>query len=213
MKITDACVYPRPSGDSSVRRMALEAHELGFDSLVAVDTLPCEFAGVTVAHGVVIRGIPAQEAALRVKRCRDTDAIVSVQAGDNGQNRTMLAMRGVHILCGIHRTDRYAFDHVIAKMAADNGVAVDISLAPIIKERGAMRQRVMDRYHDIVRLYLKFEFPLVISTHARSVLDMRSVRECSAIASLIGLDATLVEQALSNVGALRSPRSAVRVIR
>jgi ribonuclease P/MRP protein subunit RPP1 len=213
MKITDACVYPRPFGDSSVRRMALEAHELGFDSLVAVDTLPCEFAGVTVAQGVVILGMPAQEAALRVKRCRDTDAIVSVQAGDNRQNRTMLAMRGVHILCGIHRTDRYAFDHVTAKMAADNGVAVDISLAPIIKERGAMRQRVMDRYHDIVRLYLKFEFPLVISTHARSVLDMRSVRECSALVSLIGLDATLVEQALSNVGALRSPRSAVRVIR
>jgi ribonuclease P/MRP protein subunit RPP1 len=213
MKITDACVYPRPFGDSSVRRMALEAHELGFDSLVAVDTLPCEFAGVTVAQGVVILGMPAQEAALRVKRCRDTDAIVSVQAGDNRQNRTMLAMRGVHILCGIHRTDRYAFDHVTAKMAADNGVAVDISLAPIIKERGAMRQRVMDRYHDIVRLYLKFEFPLVISTHARSVLDMRSVRECSALVSLIGLDATRVEQALSNVGALRSPRSAVRVIR
>ena len=212
MKITDACVYPRPSGDSSVRRMALEAHELGFDSLVAVNTPPCEFAGVTVAHGVVIRGMPAQEAALRVKRCRDTDAIVSVQAGDIGQNRTMLAMRGVHILCGIHRTDRYAFDHVTAKMAADNSVAVDISLAPIIKERGVMRQRALDRYHDIVRLYLKFEFPLVISTHARSVLDMRSVRECSAIASVIGLDVTLVEKALSNVGALRLPHSAVRVI-
>ncbi len=35
MKITDACVYPYPFGDSSVRRMALEARSLGFDRLVA----------------------------------------------------------------------------------------------------------------------------------------------------------------------------------
>src|SRR5665647_2342542 len=37
MKITDACVCPYPCGDSSVRRMALEAKDLGFERLVAKD--------------------------------------------------------------------------------------------------------------------------------------------------------------------------------
>jgi len=212
MKITDACVFPRPAGDSSVRRMALEAHNLGFDSLIAVDTPACEYAGVNVASGVVIRDVPAQEVASRVKRSKETGAIVSVQAGDNGRNRTVLGIRGVHILRGIHRTDRYSFDHVTAKMAADNGVAIDISLAPVIKERGVVRQRALERYHDVILLYRKFGFPLVISTHARSVLEMRSVREFSALASVIGLDIPDMERALSNVGVLRSPRSAVRVI-
>jgi ribonuclease P/MRP protein subunit RPP1 len=212
MMITDACVYPRPVGDSSVRRMALEAHGLGFDSLVAVNSPACEYAGVKVKTGSVIGDVPAQEITSQLKRFRETGNVVSVLAGYIGRNRMVLGMRGVHILCGIHGTDRHAFDHVTSKMAADNGVAIDISLAPIIRGRGVSRQKALDRYHDILLLHRRFEFPLVISTHARSVLDMRSVREFSALASLMGLDIPDVEQALSNMGRIGSPQFAVRVI-
>jgi len=212
MMITDACICPRPRGDSSVRRMALEAHELGFDSLVAIDAPTCEYAGVSVMSGVLVRGAFAQEILPRVKRCKGTDTVVIVEAGDSGFNRAVLAMRGVHVLCGVHLTDRYGFDHVAAKIAADSGIAIDISLAPIIHERGATRQRALDRYLDIVMLQRRFEFPLVLSTHARSVLEMRSVREISALASLVGLDVGDVKQALGNAGRLCSPEPAVRVI-
>jgi ribonuclease P/MRP protein subunit RPP1 len=210
--ITDACICPRPRGDSSVRRMALEAHELGFDSLVAIDAPTCEYAGVSVMSGVLVRGAFAQEILPRVKRCKGTDTVVIVEAGDSGFNRAVLAMRGVHVLCGVHLTDRYGFDHVAAKIAADCGIAIDISLAPIIHERGATRQRALDRYLDIVMLQRRFEFPLVLSTHARSVLEMRSVREISALASLVGLDVGDVKQALGNAGRLCSPEPAVQVI-
>ena len=210
--ITDACICPRPRGDSSVRRMALEAHELGFDSLVAIDAPNCEYAGVSVMSGVLVRGAFAQEILPRVKRCKGTDTVVIVEAGDSGFNRAVLAMRGVHVLCGVHLTDRYGFDHVAAKIAADSGIAIDISLAPIIHERGATRQRALDRYLDIVMLQRRFEFPLVLSTHARSVLEMRSVREISALASLVGLDVGDVKQALGNAGRLCSPEPAVQVI-
>jgi len=209
---TDACICPRPRGDSSVRRMALEARELGFDSLVAIDAPTCEYAGVSVMSGVLVRGAFAQEILPRVKRCKGTDTVVIVEAGDSGFNRAVLAMRGVHVLCGVHLTDRYGFDHVAAKIAADSGIAIDISLAPIIHERGATRQRALDRYLDIVMLQRRFEFPLVLSTHARSVLEMRSVREISALASLVGLDVGDVKQALGNAGRLCSPEPAVRVI-
>lgn len=210
--ITDACICPRPRGDSSVRRMALEAHELGFDSLVAIDAPTCEYAGVSVMSGVLVRGAFAQEILPRVKRCKGTDTVVIVEAGDSGFNRAVLAMHGVHVLCGVHLIDRYGFDHVAAKIAADSGIAIDISLAPIIHERGATRQRALDRYLDIVMLQRRFEFPLVLSTHARSVLEMRSVREISALASLVGLDVGDVKQALGNAGRLCSPEPAVRVI-
>jgi ribonuclease P/MRP protein subunit RPP1 len=192
--------------------MALEAHELGFDSLVAIDAPTCEYAGVSVMSGVLVRGAFAQEILPRVKRCKGTDTVVIVEAGDSGFNRAVLAMRGVHVLCGVHLTDRYGFDHVAAKIAADSGIAIDISLAPIIHERGATRQRALDRYLDIVMLQRRFEFPLVLSTHARSVLEMRSVREISALASLVGLDVGDVKQALGNAGRLCSPEPAVQVI-
>lgn len=211
--ITDACVYPRPIGDSSVRRMALEAREVGVDSLVAVDAPACEIAGVRVFRGIRIRETSAKEVLNRLRRGKKTQAVVSVQAGDNGFNRAILGMRGVHILCGIHGTDKLAFDHVTARMAADNGVAIDLSLSPLIQGRGVVRQQALNRYLDLMVLYRRFEFPLVISTHARSVLEMRSVREISALVSLVGLDVPDVERVLGNVTRILSPEHAVRVIR
>jgi len=182
MTITDTGLRPYPNGDSSIRRMALEAAGLGFDSLVAIGIPPADYSGITVREGVLIGNIPAREASAAVKRSRE-GTLVMVEAGDNGFNRAMLGVKGVHVLCGIQNADRHAFDHVTAKMAADNGVAVDISLAPLIRKRGASRQKALQRYRDVLMLSRKFSFPLILSTHASSVLEMRSVREMSALQS------------------------------
>jgi ribonuclease P/MRP protein subunit RPP1 len=212
MMITDACVFPRPFGDSSVRRMALEARELGFDSLVAIDAKSCEYAGITVSGGIIIREMPVQEVSSRIRRSRKEGAVAFVQAGDNRFNRTVLGMRGVQVLCGVHGIGRNSFDHVAAKTAADNCVAIDISLKPVIRCRGAVRQKALDRYLDIVALYRRFDFPLLLSSHAKSVLEMRSVREFTALASIAGLDIPDVERALANAGRIHPPEPAVRVI-
>jgi len=52
----------------------------------------------------------------------------------------------------------------------------------------------------------------VLSTHARSVVDMRSVRDFSGLASVIGLDIEDVKQALSYTGQMRPRQSAVREV-
>ncbi|OPY39283.1 MAG: Ribonuclease P protein component 3 [Methanoregula sp. PtaU1.Bin051] len=212
MTITDACVCPYPAGDSSIRRMALEARELGFDRLVAVGVPSGEYSGLPVIEGVLISGGSAKDIAARVKRASTAGALVVVQAGENRFNRAVLGMKGVHVLTGIHAADRHAFDHVTAKMAADRRIALDISLAPLIRQRGAARQKALNRYLDILMLSRKFGFPLTLSTHARSVLEMRSVREVSALASLIGFDVADVEKALGSVDTLLAPQSSVKVI-
>ncbi len=213
MKITDAAVWPFPSGDSSVRRMALEAADLGFDSLVAIDTPAGEFYGVSVRSGMVIRDSPVRDVISRVKRAKETGSVVSVQCGENGFNRAVIGLRGVHILRGIHAADKTAFDHVTAKMAADNRVALDLDLSPLIAGRGIARQRALVRYRDLLVLRNRFEFPLTVSTHARSVLGMRAVREISGLCSILGMEPTDVEQALAGVERVTAPPPpAVRVV-
>jgi len=213
MQITDACVFPYPSGDSSLRRMALEARELGFNSIVAVDTQPGEYHGVTVLSGTIIRETSAKEVINRVKRARDSGSVIIVQARDNGFNRAVLGIKGVHVLCGIHAADKKAFDHVTAVMAAENNVAMDLDLSPLITGRGIVRQRAVHRYRDILFMAAKFRFPLTISTHARSVLDMRSVREISGLCSLLGMDIPDVGNALSGIATvIHKQPSGVRVI-
>ena len=214
MKITDACVYPYPCGDSSVRRMALEAKALGFDRLVAADTPSGEFYGIEIYPGILIRDSTVKDLISCIKRERNNKAVVSVQAGDNGFNRSAINLKGVHILRGLHSADKNAFDHVAAKMAADNRVAIDLDLSPLISGRGFTRQRAMHRYRDILVLERRFEFPITISSHARSILEMRAVREITGLCSLVGMDTADVEMALFGVDTITaSPDPAVKVIR
>jgi len=213
MKITDACVYPYPCGDSSVRRMALEARSLGFDRLVAAGVSSGGYYGIEVLRGVIIRDIMIKDLISRVKQERNSHSVVSVQAGDNGFNRAVTGIRGVHILRGIQSAGKTAFDHVTAKMAADNRVAVDIDLSPLISGRGVLRQRAIHRYLDILLLERRFEFPVTLSSHARSVLEMRAVREISGLCSLLDMDIGDVEKALNGVDIVTtSPNPAVKVI-
>jgi ribonuclease P/MRP protein subunit RPP1 len=213
MKITDSAVFVHPNGDSSVRRMALEARSLGFDSIVAVDVPPMEYEGVTIFSGRCIRERAVKDVIARLKQAKGVDTVVSVQAGDNGFNRAVLGLKGVQILRGIQSADKTAFDHVAAKIAADNQVAVDIDLSVLIAARGIARQRAIHRYLDILVLEQRFGFPLTLSSHARSILDMRSVRETTGLCSLLGMDEGDVARALGGVGILATPRpAAVRVI-
>ena len=213
MKITDACVFPYPCGDSSVGRMALEAKSLGFDRLVADGTQSGEYYGIEILSGILIRDSSVRDLISRIKRERTSDAVVSVQAGDNGFNRSVIAIKGVHILRGLHSADKYAFDHVAAKMAADNRVAIDLDLSPIIAGRGFTRQRAMHRYRDILVLERRYEFPLTISSHARSILEMRTVREITGLCSVVGMDISDVEKAFVGVDTVTTPSPpAVKVI-
>jgi len=213
MKITDAAVFPYPGGDSTVRRMALEAKSLGFDSLVAVGSPAGTCEGVEILAGIVIQEASMKDVIARVKRARDAGAVISVAARDNGFNRAVLTLKGVHILRGVHAADKKAFDHVAAKMAADSRVAVDLDLAPLVYGRGPARQRVLQRYRDLLVLERRFEFPLTLSSNAKSVLDLRAVREITGLCSLMGMDVADVELALGGIGRVMTPpEPAVKVI-
>jgi ribonuclease P/MRP protein subunit RPP1 len=213
MKITDACVYPYPCGDSSVRRMALEARSLGFDRLVAAGISSGEYYGIEISNGVLIRDTTVKDLISRVRQERNSKTVISVQAGDNGFNRSVTGVKGVHILQGIQSADKTAFDHVTAKMAADNRLAVDIDLSPLISGRGVIRQRAIHRYRDILVLERRFEFPITLSSHARSILEMRAVREISGLCSLLDMDTRDVEKAFTGVDRVTSsPNPAVKVL-
>jgi ribonuclease P/MRP protein subunit RPP1 len=213
MKITDAAVFPYPCGDTSVQRLALEAKSLGFDSLVALDSPAGIFDGVEILSGILVQDASMRDVIARVKRAKESGAVISVTARDNGFNRAVISLKGVHILRGIQAADKTAFDHVTAKMAADNNVAIDIDLSVLIAARGSSRQRAIHRYRDVLTFEHRFEFPVTLSSNARSYLHLRAVREITGLCSLIGMDIRDVEKALDAVGRVTAPlSSAVRVI-
>jgi ribonuclease P/MRP protein subunit RPP1 len=125
----------------------------------------------------------------------------------------VISLKGVHSIRGIQSAEKNAFDHVAAKMAADNRVAIDLDLSVIVSGRGSTRQRAMHRFWDVLILEQRFEFPLTLSSFSHSVLDMRAVREITGLCSIIGMDIPDVEKAFSGVDfILSSPDRSVTVI-
>lgn len=212
MDRTDACTHPYPEGDSSVRRLALEAAGLGYDSIVAIGAAACPDAAVPVLTGLLVRDTSVKGVMDRVRAGSRQADIVIVNAGDSGFNRSVLGMRGVHVLRHLSRTSRNSFDHVAARLAAERTIAVDIDIHPLVAARGADRQRVIARYADILRLMRRFGFPLTISTNARSILDQRSVRDVAGLCALFGMDRGEVDAALAGVGRVLADRGPVRVV-
>jgi len=214
MKITDASVCPYPAGDSTLARMALEAVELGFDSIVALGEEDLQSRGLEVLRGVVISAASQKEVIRQVRKptVRAAD-VVFVNAGDISFNRAVVSVKEVHVVRNIHATRRNAFDHVAARSAADHGTAVDISLVPIIQYRGRRRQRALQRYADILTLQRRYGFPLTISSGARSILEQRSVRETRGLCALFGMTGAEVSEALGSIGRLIEPERPVRVVR
>ncbi|MDT8357299.1 MAG: RNase P subunit p30 family protein [Methanomicrobiaceae archaeon] len=211
---TDACVYPYPSGDTTVCRFAHEARSRGFSAIVSAGASPCQRSGgVKVIPATIIR-VPAVKDLLKfLKQKPRTGGLLMVEAGDAGFNRTAIAAPGVHVLRGVHHAPRRSFDHITARYAAEHLTAVNISLHPVIHSRGIERQKALVCYADILRLHRRFEFPLTISTDARSWTDLRSAGECIALTGIFGMEEGEAEAALSSIGHLLQAGLAVEEVR
>jgi ribonuclease P/MRP protein subunit RPP1 len=206
---TDVRTYA--GGDTTVERMALEAGALGYGAIVSVGGPPVTCGAVRVIPGVDVAAERPNQALAAVSRA-PAGAFITVRLGEQGFNRAAAGLPGVHALSGVHHCRRNAFDHIAARTAGERGVAVELVLAPLVRERGGPRQAVLRRYADVLVLHHRYGFPLVIGSGARTCLDLRAPRAASALCRLFGLDADSVEAAFTEVESLMAPAMPVRVV-
>jgi ribonuclease P/MRP protein subunit RPP1 len=193
--------------------MALSARELGFDSIVAACPASGTYCGVEVIGTRVMgRNGTGGERASSSGPGQEKREITMAHAGEYAANRALLRTGKIMILRGIQWTPKNSFDHILSRMAAEKGIAVDIDFSSLICERGPSRQRVLQRYADIVRLHSRFGFPLTLSSGARSVLGLRSPREMKVLGRLFGLEEEDAERALGTVQQLLFPHRTVEVV-
>jgi ribonuclease P/MRP protein subunit RPP1 len=214
MKLTDAGILPYPKGNSSIRRMLGEASELGWDSCIMIGEVPLlEQEGIIALEGYLISEETTREVIAALRRAPRSASLVMVEARDRGFNRSILSTRGIHILRNLYKTPYQALDDVGARFARERGIAIDLDLSPIIHGQGIVRQRALQRYEDLLLLQRRYRFPLTLSSSARSVLDLRSVREMILLCSLFGMRPEEAMAALSTCGNLLEKRGPVEVVR
>ena len=119
----------------------------------------------------------------KVQKSRRNADILMVRGGDLKINRAACEDQRVDILSQPYRSRRdTGINHILARKAAENSVAIEINLKTLFKTNLRYRYRVISQFRHIIELQRKFKFPLIITSNANSKYDLRSPHEISALA-------------------------------
>ncbi len=131
-----------------------------------------------------------------LNRRREFDLLL-VRGGTNFMNRIAVENRGVDILthpdyerkdCGIN--------HVLARLAKENEVAIEINFREVLNSEGLIRKNVLANHMEIIRLYKKFKFPLIISSGAFSHWQIKDPKVLVSYLVTLGLEMKEAKEAL-----------------
>lgn len=166
------CDYARELNDIEELRSAIDDIETDID----------------VHSGVKIRAENEEELHNKLSQFRDNVTVVAVQGGDSDINRAACEDTRVDILSNpeFKRKDS-GIDHVIAKKAHQNNVALEINFGSILKTYGKLRSQIMTHMRRNVRLADKYEAPMIINSGARRVEEMRKPRDMLGLGVSLGM--------------------------
>lgn len=121
-------------------------------------------------------------------RFRDKASCISVVGGNLKVNRAVLENVKVDVLSRpyLKRYDA-GMNHILAKEAVRNNVAVELCFNDILKTYLAPRAKVISNFRDIYTLYRKFGFPLILSSGAESVFAIKTVQDFVSVFKQTGL--------------------------
>jgi ribonuclease P/MRP protein subunit RPP1 len=125
---------------------------------------------------------------------------VVVHGGEAKINRAATRDTRVDILAHPYLGRRDAgVDVVVARQAAQSGVAIEVDLQSIISAKGVARVRQLQKVHRILLLSRKYGFNIVVTSGAKSRYELRGTKEAEAILTSIGFTAKEAKRALEEV--------------
>ncbi|MDP7282662.1 MAG: RNase P subunit p30 family protein [Candidatus Undinarchaeales archaeon] len=147
---------------------------------------PEEFAKIksktkaNVFAAVELKPKSAGELKEQVKRNRKNVDVILVDATDVQIARAAAQMSDVDVIS-------HAFvDQPTARDAAKNNVALEINLKDILQVYGMKRAILISKINFNLKLARKYKTPLVITTGAESIYDMRSPKQIMIFMEAIG---------------------------
>ena len=77
-------------------------------------------------------------------------------------------------------------NHVLAKEAQRNNVAIELCFKDILNNHLKYRANVISSFKEILMFHRKFKFPLILTSDSKSIYDVRSTRDIAAFFKSIG---------------------------
>ena len=204
------CVNVFPKGGASASRMALTAKGLGYQGIIICNSEPGrifmpqaaeKIKGIEVAVGVEVTAPGSKALKSRISALRTRYPFLVVRAATEETIRVASEDPNVDLLmhpCEVRRPLGIA----TARAAKLNQISIGFDLSPLVHLRGRARSRWLQAVRRNLQLVRKFELHPVITTSARSHLDLHSPRDLMAMAEVAGFESDEARKALCRPGIL-----------
>ncbi|WP_406656848.1 RNase P subunit p30 family protein [Methanolobus sp. ZRKC2] len=207
----DLNVCPVTGDGDKVEELVAIAKHLGYSGIAItcpdsseILNVPANLAGIELFSGAEIRIQKASKMHSIIEKCRSKVDIIAVCGGSEGINRAAVENPKVDLLTHINIGQESGFNHVLAKAASANKVAICFDLGELIKLKGGRRVYALSNFRKNLQLVRKYDVPFLLTTSPRSCYDMRAPREMVALAALFGMSR---EEAIS--GLTTNPQSII----
>jgi ribonuclease P/MRP protein subunit RPP1 len=207
-KFYDFCVHTIPDGDNTAEQLVALARHFGYSGIALAnhsDKLPQSRHVLTSTDGFeIFRGIelieenPSKLNGLIGKFRQSVDVLI-VHGGSETVNRAALENSRVDILNHPAFDKSSGLNQVLAKAAAENGVAIGLTLRPLLHSRGSRRIRLLSDLRANLDLARKYDVSIVLLSDAVSCFDLRSPMETLALAEVCGLEEDEAIDSISTV--------------
>ena len=222
LQFYDLNVHSMPDGKNATPQMAALANHFGYAGIAITnhsntESKPSEFKsnGFEVFRGIEIVSKNASKLHGLIGKYRNSVDVLVVHGGDENINRVAVENRNVDILAHPITPKDSGLNHVLAKSASENNVAIEFNLDAIFKGRGGRRVHALSYFRKNVQIARKFDVPMILTSNAASYFDLRAPREMMALAGLFGMDKDEAISAISTVpaGIIARNRQGSRFIR
>jgi ribonuclease P/MRP protein subunit RPP1 len=207
-KFYDFCVHAVPEGENTAQELAALAQHFGYSGLALTNSsekLPkigdvlSPIEGFEVFRGVELMEENPSKLQGMIRKFRSNTDILIVHGGSEAVNRAAVENPRVDILNHPSFEKSSGLNHVLAKAAAENGVALGLDLRSLFHSRGQRRIRLLSDLRVNLDLARKYDVHLILVSDAMSCFDLRAPREMLAMAEICGFEETEAFEALSTV--------------
>ncbi|MBI5347664.1 MAG: hypothetical protein HZB66_03565 [Candidatus Aenigmarchaeota archaeon] len=209
MVIYDLHMHSRQSiGENSTEEMAQMAKRLGIDGIGV-----CRFFGtkadlvweipaddIDFVKVIILKPKTAGELEKLAAAVRNNAEVVAVYGGNYDINRAACENSMVDVLFHpeLGRNDS-GLDHICARAAAENNVAIEINFREIAESYKKHRAYVLSFIRRNIRLCQKYGVPVITTSGAHTKWGLRSGRELAAVSHLLGIELSASLETVSAV--------------
>jgi ribonuclease P/MRP protein subunit RPP1 len=199
-------------GESSLEQLASTAKLLGYKGICFAEYFEGENqlkklkeeiekvkqkVGIEIFLGFEARTVKELKFLSKIRRKFD---ILLARGGDLKLNREACETPEVDILTHpeYERLDS-GLDHVSAKLAAKNNVAIEVNFREILISSKATRSKILANIQNNIKLAKKFKAPIILCSGALSHFELKDPYVMVSFATQLGLELKEAKEAISKI--------------